>query len=176
MITKGERTELRSIVKQQFKVLRSELEQRELEMDAEIEEEIVARFSADDTAWSVVQHRIHEAVMEANRQVNDALSEGGFQERGSTERMWIRSPDIRQPTEDKAQLRRLAHSRIVAQIKGAKLRLEREEADLLRTLAIGAIESEEARAFLSAIPTVGELVPASRLAELEATWTQEPEG
>jgi hypothetical protein len=62
---------------------------------------------------------------------------------------------------------------IEAQIEGALMRLDREEADLLRTLAIGAIESEEARNFLSAIPTVAELVPASRLAELEASLTIE---
>ena len=35
MITKGERTELRSIVKQQFKVLRSEVQQRQYELASE---------------------------------------------------------------------------------------------------------------------------------------------
>lgn len=169
MISKGERAELRSIVKQQFKVLRSELDQREMEMLADVEQEIVARYTDDDQAWSVVQHKVHEAVMEANRQINDALNEAGYQVKGSTERMWVRTPDMHQPQEDRHQLRRLATSRIHAQVRGAKLRLEREEADLLRALAVGAIESEEARNFLTSIPTVGELVPAARLAELEAT-------
>lgn len=173
MIPKGERTELKSIVRQQFKVLRSELEQREMEMLADIEQEIVARFSDDDQAWSVVQHKVHEAVMEANRQINDALYEAGYQAKGSTERMWIDTPRMAQPKEDQYQLRRLATSRITAQVRGAKLRLEREEADLLRTLAVGAIESEEAQAFLAAIPSVGELVPAARLAELEAAMGEE---
>lgn len=44
---------------------------------------------------------------------------------------------------------------------------------MLRTLAVGAIESEEARAFLAAIPSVSELVPAARLAELEASMTDD---
>lgn len=173
MISKGERTELRSIVKQQFKVLRSELEQREMEMDAEVEAEISARYEHEDQAWSVVQHKVHEAVMEANRQINDAMAEAGFQMKSGTERMWVTAPRMSQPQEDKQQLRRLAHTRIAAQVRGAKLRLEREEADLLRTLAVGAIESDEARAFLAAIPTVGELVPAARLAEIEAAFTEE---
>lgn len=174
MITKAERAELRTIVKQQFKVLRSELEQREHELYAGVEEEIVQRFAGDDQNWSVVQHKVHEAVMEANRQINDALHEGGYQARGSTERMWVNTPQIRKPEEDRQQLRALAQTRIRSQMKAAKLRLDRDEADLLRTLAIGAIESEEARAFLTAIPTVGELVPEARLAELEAQLAEEP--
>lgn len=172
MISKGERTELRSIVRQQFKVLRSELEQRESEMAADIEVEIATRYQADDEAWTVVQHKIHEATLEANRQINDALHEAGFQKRSASERQWVETPIVRQPQGDRTELRRLASSRIHAQIRGAKLRLEREEADLLRTLAIGAIESEEARAFLEAIPSVGELVPAARLAALEASFDE----
>lgn len=42
----------------------------------------------------------------------------------------------------------------------------RQEADLLRSLAVDALESDEARSFLGRIPTVGELVPSVRLAEL----------
>jgi hypothetical protein len=44
--------------------------------------------------------------------------------------------------------------------------VERQEADLLRTLAVEALESEEARAFLKMIPSVAELVPSTRLNEL----------
>ena len=72
------------------------------------------------------------------------------------------------------ELRRLANTRITAQVKGALLRLDRDEADLLRTLAVGAIESEEARIFLDRIPTVGELVSSARLAELEAGLQDSP--
>lgn len=55
-------------------------------------------------------------------------------------------------------------------MRAALLRLSRQEADLLSELAIGVLESAEARAFLGAIPTVGELVPAARLAQLEAQF------
>lgn len=168
MITKGERTELRSIVRQQFKVLRSEVVQRQAEMDAEIEDQITGRYAEDDANWTGMMHKVHEAVMEANRQVNDALYEAGFQKRGHSERQWIASPNLQQPREERQNLRGLARAKIAAQVKAALLRLDRDEADLLRTLAIGAIESEEARSFLSKIPTVGELVSSARLAELEA--------
>ena len=107
--------------------------------------------------------------MEANRRINDALYTKGYQVKGGSERIWISAPRLEQPTKDKHQLRRVADSKIAAQVKAALLKLDRDEADMLRTLAVGAIESEEARAFLAAIPTVGELVPAARLAEIEAS-------
>lgn len=173
MIPKGERTELKSIVKQQFRVLRAECEQRQAELLANVEDEMRTRFATDDQAWNTCTHKVHEAVMEANRAINDALHEAGYQARGATERMWVQTPHIRKPQEDESQLRRVAHSHINEQTRAAKLALDRQEADMLRTLAIGAIESEEARAFLQSIPVVGELIPAARLAELEARLTEQ---
>lgn len=168
-MNKGERAELKSIVRQQFKVLRSELEQRQLEMLADVEQQIVGKYSDDDTAWGGIMHEVHEATMEANRRINDALYNGGFQVKGGSERMWVQTPHIEQPRQERVQLRALASTKIAAQVRAAKLRLEREEADLLRTLAVGALETEEAQAFLAGIPTVGELVPEARLAELESS-------
>jgi hypothetical protein len=53
-------------------------------------------------------------------------------------------------------------------VAGAKLRLNRQEADLLRDISLGALESDEARQFLTGIPAAAELVPLARMAELEA--------
>ena len=169
MITKGERTELRGVVKQQFKVLRAEVVQRQAELLAEVESQITERFAGEDRTWAGFQHQVHEAVLECNRKINDALYEAGYEARGATERMWVAEPAIPQPREQRTNLRFQASRRIEAQVRGALLNLDRREADLLRTLAVGAIESEEARAFLAGIPTVSELVPSARLAELEAS-------
>jgi len=173
VITKGERAELRSIVRQQFKVLRSEVEQRRLEMLAEIEDQISDKYSEQDQGWQAVMHEVHEATMEANRRINDALYNAGYQVKGGSERMWVMTPQINQPTKDRQQLRFHATAKINAQVKAALLRLDREEADLLRNLAVGALESDEARAFLSNIPSVSDLVPAARLQELEASLRTE---
>lgn len=173
MISKGERAELRSVVKGQFRVLRGEVEQREAEMLDDVERQIAAKFSDADQGWAAIEHEIHEACMEANRRINDALINGGYQVKNGTERMWVQTPTIRKPEGDKTQLRRAAHARISSQVKAARLRLDRDEADLLRALAVNAIESEEARDFLSKIPSVGELVSGTRLAELEAQFETE---
>lgn len=172
MISKAERAELKTIVKQQYKVLRSEIEQRQYELHEQVEEEIATRFSDDDEQWAAMQHRIYEACSEANRTINDLLREYGYEVRGHTEREWVPTPRMSKPSEKQNELRHQAAAKINTRVKSAKLRLDREEADLLRTLAVGAIESEEARSFLASIPTVADLVPAARLAEIEADLVQ----
>lgn len=173
MITKSERAELRSIVKQQFRVLRAEVEEREAEMSAQVDEEIAARFAADDEKWTAVQHKIQEIVLAANREVNDAIYEAGYVAREQGERQFVGCAPMRKPDQGRMELRRVAASRVKARVKSALLALDRQEADLLRTLAVDALESAEAREFLSAIPTAGELVPVARLAELEVSLSDE---
>lgn len=170
-INKGERTELKSIVRGQFKVLRAELDQREIEMRAEVEDQIATKNAAADERWEVLQHEVHEAVLACNRQINDAIVKHGYQAKGPTERLWVNEPKMSAPNgmAHEQQVRQNAVIRIRAQVNDARLRLDRQEADLLKTLAVGALESDEAQAFLGQIPTIGQLVPSGRLAELEAS-------
>lgn len=185
MITKGERTELRSIVRQQFKVLRHEVEQRQAEMLADLDEQIAQRYAQVDAERQALMWKAHEICEAASRELTDLLSGTAAHKGEDHPRLLGEEVSVRQPvsvrmericwsTEDRVQLRRAAVERLEANVKGALLNLERREADLLRTLAVGAIESEEARAFLEGIPTVAELVPAARLAELEAQFDETP--
>lgn len=185
MIAKGERTELKAIVKQQFKVLRSELAQRKAEMVADIELRIVDRYREVDEAQEKVMWRVHEIIKDAERQITDLLAgsgarhgDGGWYHRDAADvsvetPVELPMPRIHFSSENRTQLHRAMTTAIEADIKGALLRLDRQEADILRTLAVGALESEEAHQFLGSIPTVGELVSAARLAELEAEFATE---
>lgn len=177
MITKGERTELRSIVRQQFRVLRAETEQRKHELLAEMEQRIAEHYAATDKQRQDLMWKCHQICEEASRQITDLLigetvERGGLhgdEEISVKHPITVRMEPIRWSDQEKVQRRRAVAAGIEAQIKAALMQLERQEADLLRTLAVGAIESEEARRFLESIPTVAELVPAARLAELEAS-------
>jgi hypothetical protein len=173
-ITKGERAELRSVVKQQFKVLRAELEQREAEMQAEIDQQVADRFAERDKTNSDLTWRAQQIVDEANRALQDLLRghEGGL-EISRWGRPQVQPPTLVWSKADKTNLRRAALSALRARVEGARLRLDRTEADLLRELSVGALESDEARTFLSSIPAVGELVPTARLAEIEAALTED---
>ena len=185
MITKGERGELRSIVRQQFKVLRSETEQRKAELIAEMEGRISDHYTDVDQKRQDLMWKCNEICEAASRQITDLLrgeevdrgrgiGAQRFEEITVNRPVRVQMERIDWSTEERVQRRRALAAAIEADIKGALMRLERQEADLLRTLAVGAIESEEARAFLTAIPSVAELVPASRLAELEAQFEENP--
>lgn len=190
MITKAERGELRSIVRQQFKVLRHEVEQRQAELIADLDEKIAERYADVDEQRRQLMWKAHEICEAASRELTDLFC-GSDAQHGDADIRYRADLDDREvgvehpvrchmdhiswSKADRYQLRRAAVGRIEADVKGALLNLERREADLLRTLAVGAIESAEARAFLEGIPTVAELVPAARLAELDFTPSGELE-
>lgn len=173
MITKAERAELRSLIRQRFKLLRAEVGQRQTELLAELEQHITERYAGEDKAWNDAAFLIQEAVREANRKANDVmrgLLGDKWPEHHDTEIVGTYSHRLTRPTQERSTLRYEGGKRIEAKVKAALLKLDQQEAELLTRLAMGVLESEEARGFLSEIPTVSALVPTVRLLELEQSW------
>lgn len=172
-IPPAERRELRSVVRQQFKVLRTEVKQREAELLAEAERRLVDRYRDEDKRLDDVNWQVQEIAREAQRQIDDLLKKVGGDEDGgrwNTFSGQLRVNRIVRHTEDRGQLRRALEAGIKEQVRVALLALDRQEADLLKVLALDALESDAAREFLTKIPTVAELVPSARLREIEAAW------
>lgn len=173
VMTPGERRELRSVVRQQFKVLRTEVKQRELELMAEAEGRLVDRYRDEDKRVEDLNWRISEIGREAQRQIEDLMKEHGEELDGGT---WGRRSGrveiygVARKSEDRSQLHKALIAGIKEQVAQATLSLDRQEADLLRALAMESLESDAARAFLGRIPSVAELVPAARLREIEAAF------
>jgi hypothetical protein len=167
-MTQKDRDRLQTLVRRRFRSLRNEVDQREVELRAEMEAQIAARYAEDDAAWGAAMHEIREAVLACNRTVNDAWRHclGDAHEEAEYVRL-VGAPGG--PTmAERAQLRRAAKARIEQQVYEAKLMLDRQEIELLEKLIVGGLESDEAKAFLGEIPSVGQLVPASRLAGLDS--------
>lgn len=171
MITKGERVELRSLIRQRFKVLRAEVEQRQSELHAELEQRIGEKFAEQDKTWADAAFLISEAALEANRKANDIVR--NLMGPDWQERRIVTAIEIGKPLQERQQLRREGMTRIDATVKAAKVHLDQQEVDLLTRLVSGALESEEARSFLGEIPTVSALVPVARLLELERSLKAE---
>lgn len=166
MITKAERTELRSLIRQRFKLLRAEVAQRQAELAVELERLLGDKLAEKDRQWADAVFLVGEAVREANRKANDAVR--AFVGDSWQEKEVVTHVALGQPTaQERGQLRREGTARIEAQVRAANLKLDQQEADLLTRLAMGVLESDEARSFLGEIPTVSALVPAVRLLELE---------
>jgi hypothetical protein len=172
-ITPVERRELRAVVRQQMKVLRTEVEQRRHELVAEAERRLAEKYRSEDQAADELQHRLVELTHSVNQQFIEVLREyetlidGRWKNRMSG----YQTPQIyRANTGTRDQLRKAMVAGIESQVKQAKLSLDRQEADLLRDLAMEALETSAARDFLTRIPTVAELVPSRRLREIEAQF------
>lgn len=172
-IKPGERRELRSVVRQQFRVLRAEVKQRKLEMISEAETRLVERYRDEDKQLEDLNWRAQQIAEEAQRQIHDLMREHGDGSDGGAWHTWSGRIEFRKLSrfrEDRAQLHRALEAGIREQVDTALLALDRQEADLLKQIAMEGLESEEAIAFLARIPTVAELVPEKRLREIEASF------
>jgi len=177
-IPPAERRELRAVVRSQFKVLRAEVEQREAELAAEAEQQLMHRYRDEDKAMDDLNWRVSEVVKQANNDLEDLLKAAGLDQDGGrwTSMARLGVPRFSRKSEDRKQLHAALMAGIKAQVKSAHLSLDRQEADLLRQLALEGLESEAAQAFLTRIPTVGELVPGERLREIEAAFDGQKDG
>lgn len=168
-LTPGDRRELRSIVKGRFKVLRAEVKRRETEMKAEIEAELVDRYRVQQ-----------QAIADARREVQEIIGEALRSARLVAARLSDAHPDVEAEIgthyggiafdariKNRAELHRALIAAIPDKIGDAQLELDRQENDLLQSLSVGALQTEQAQQFMATIPTVGELVPRARLREIE---------
>lgn len=172
VMTPGERRELRTVVRQRMKVLRADVAQRRMELLADAEARLVERYQAQDKKIEDLNFRIAEIAEQASREITDLIiAERGDQDGVSIRRpIRLGAPRLSTHIEDRAQLHRAMVAGIEAQVKTALLSLDRQEADLLQTLALQTLETDAAREFLAAIPSVAELVPAARLREIESAF------
>lgn len=170
-ITPGERRELRAVVRSQIKVLRAEVSQRELELQAEVEARLADRYRDEDARADGFSRATRDIVRKANDEIEALMAEYGDMFSGQWRgRPMLQAPQVFRRQEDRKQLRDAMLAGIKAQAKQAMLDLDRREADLLRDLAIDGLETAAARAFLERIPTVAELVPSARLREIESSF------
>jgi len=170
-ISMTERRELRSVIRQQFKLLHVEIEQRRVELHAEAERRLAGKYHAADEA----RQQFFEAKERLSRRYHDELRS---ELQDICLRLGIDSLSIEDgyggsqlaDTSQKARQQdaREMEAAVSAQVKTAALALSRQEADLLRNLAASFIETEQAQTWLAAIPVVAELVPSSRLDEIPA--------
>jgi hypothetical protein len=171
-MTKGDRAELRSLIKQRFRVLREEVEERKAELLDQLEDEITRRFADEEKAWADAEFLISEATREANRKANDVMR-GLLGDKWRNERLLVGANMPGRPRAEQYAIRSAGKQKIEVQVKQAMLALSRQEADLLTELTADAVESEAAARFLTSIPTVSQLVPTVRLLELEASLKRE---
>lgn len=169
-MTKGERQELRVVIRARMKVLRQDVAARVAELDTELDEMVEAKFHDEDARRAAILDRVQDIMGVAEREATDLLkAEPVGVSIARPLRLGVAWPHhrIKWPDDGRDLMRRDGKATVEERRRKALLAIDRQEADLLQALAVDALESDAATAFLGSIPTVGELVPAFRLAELD---------
>lgn len=171
-ITAGERRELRSVVRSQMKALRAEIKQREIELEAEIEKRLVEKYRDEDKKMDELQSKIRKLTTKSNEQLHklveeyEELTDGGNWRNMNN----FNTPHVYRRTEKRDYLRQALQTGMRAEIRRAAISIDRQEADLLRDLALDSLKTSAAQAFLATIMSAQELVPARKIIEIEAQY------
>lgn len=171
-ITAGERRELRSVVRSQMKALRAEVKQRELELDAEIEKRLIEKYRDDDRRASDLETKIRKLTVKCNQQLQALVDEYNESCNNGARRRYseYNTPHSWGRNEKRSELRDALQAGMKAEIRKAAVAVDRQEADLLRDLAVDGLRTESAQAFLETILSAKQLVPASKILEVEARY------
>jgi len=160
-MTKGERDELSKILKARARLAGRVVEQRAAELLAEAEQQLATIYKVNDQAWRELTATSQQTVREADAELARRCRTLGIPEEFRPRLMlgWSGRGE-NADRERRAELRKVAQTRIAAMARSARVAIETQALDGLTQLAAGALESDAARAFLAAMPTPEALMPA----------------
>lgn len=176
-MTSSDRNALIRIVRGRARLARTETAEREKILLNEIQELIQAEFSAQDMIRGELVEKANAAIAEMNRQLVHEAALLGVPKRFAPSVMLgyeSRSWEFSNP-ERRAQLHKLAGSRLAA-LKATALRIiEQGALDAEEKLLTGGLESSEARAVVDALPTAGQLMSPLSLDDIGVKGWQPPD-
>jgi hypothetical protein len=171
-MSSAERAELGKLVRLRGRVAKTDIEARQAALAADAEAQLTVIYDARDEAWADIATRAKKLIADADTELAARCAELGIPEqfRPRLSAGWYgRSTDKERRTE----LRRLARVRLEASAKAAKVEIDRSTANLLTTLAAGALTSTEAQTFLDSMPSITELMPRLDVPQLDAATPTE---
>ena len=177
-MNKSERDDLVRLVRLRAKQARTDAETRAKILLAEVEDLMAGQFEAEDELWGQAVAIAEKAAVRANEQIAGQCALLGIpaQHAPGLELRWrMRSQEFTSQAR-RAELRRVAHTRLAALTAAAKSAIDSEALAAETALVAGSLESADARAVLDALPTAEQLMPALTLDDLGVKTWQPPEG
>jgi hypothetical protein len=168
-LTSGERADLLRVTRLRMKVAKTAVAQRSAELLAEFERQLAAIYTFDQSeTWQAAANAAAAAVDSANKVVAEECRRMGIPERFAPSIAFHWFGRGENATKDRrAELRKVATSRVEALEKGAIAEIERHSAEVqTKLLAIGM--SSEAAALLASLPSAEQLMPPISVGEAEA--------
>jgi hypothetical protein len=166
-IRPGERRALKALVKMKVKALRAGIEHEHAKQLAEIDGRVAEKFRDDDRKMGEFKRLVSEVVDRANNEIIQLTAEYVDILGHNQNNRLLAMPHIYQRDDGKHELQRALIAAVHAQTAAARNRATQLEVELLETLEIGALKTDEAKEFVKGLPTVDSLMPSDRLTAIE---------
>lgn len=176
-MTKSERDQLIRVIRGRARQAEREAEARERVLLAEVQDKLTAEFDAHDTLWADAVRAADEVTTKANAQIQAACADLGIpaKDAPALELGWrARNPEYANKSR-RAELHKLAETRLAALTKTAKAAIQSAALDVEERLVMGGLQSGEARAVFDSMPTVEQIMPALSLDDLGVVRWQPPD-
>jgi len=162
-MTAKERSELLALVRARARVAKAETDERAAALVADYERQSATIFPFDqDHVWKAAVQAAEDVTREAQRQIAERCNGLGIPpefQPGLSEPYWYGRGENATASR-RAELRKVATTKIEALRKAAVTQIERKSVELQEQLVATALTSDAARAFLEAMPKVAALMPA----------------
>ena len=160
-MTQRERRELCQLVRQRARVEKSLADCRIAEVQADFEDALLRWYSYDDDEiWAQAAKRAKKVVKEGNIEIAKRCAELGIPKDFAPKLDFGWSGAGRNMVRtERTDMRRQAAFRLDAMAKSAKVEIDRVSVETQERLVAGGFESDEARAWLDAMPRMRTLIP-----------------
>lgn len=170
IMTKTEREELKRLARERARVAKADAHRRSADLKAIFEQELLAHYDYNrDEVWTEAVEAAKKAGQEAQAKIAARCEELGIPAAfaPSLSVSWhAQGPAAVQY--EQADIRRAAYKRIEAQERAALADIDRAALDIQTNLVRAGLTSDAAVEFLSAMPSVADLMPAINIDELES--------
>jgi hypothetical protein len=177
VMTTAERAELSRVVRLRATVRRSDVEVHAAEQRADVEKQLATIYKKDDPRWSEITKMADDGIAEVLALLGKRLEQLGIEkELGPTIVVGWSGRGENAFAGRRAELRKVAYSEIEANAKSAKVQIDRVEATLLEKIAARGLRTDDARQFLTSIPTIEAMMPALDVGELDKKQPKPKDG
>lgn len=169
-MTKGERTELGQLIRKREKVMKSQAQERSAALIAEFDQQSAKiHHWDDDTIWSQAKDEAEKAVEEARVSIAARCEKLGIPvEFAPTLQLTWYGRGHNAVAERRTELRRAAKSKIDALEKEAITKIERMSLEAQTQVIASGLESDAAKTFLNAMPSMDALMPPVEIGEIQS--------
>ena len=173
-MTSAERNDLRSLIRQRARLMKTELKQRRMELMSDFERQLSAVFSYDqDETWKAAHALAQQAVTNAQTAVAERCRELGIPKEFAPclSLEWYRRGQ-NAVKDRRTELRFAAKARLDALEASGKTEIERISVQGQTELIADGLTSEAAKAFLQQMPSAETLMPMLELTQVQGLLEQ----